>query len=820
MANRISGITIEIEGNTTKLSKALQGVNKDLKSTQSALKDVDKLLKLDPGNTDLLQQKQKLLAKAIEDTKKKLDKEKEALAQLASQDQTPKVTAQMDALQRQIVADEQSLKSLEKESGSFGSVAQQKFAAVGEAVKKVGEKISEVGDKIKGFGENLTKKVTAPIVAVGGASLAAFNEVDSGLDTIIKKTGATGEAAEQMGEILENIATSIPTDFETAGNAIGEVSTRFGVTGDKLEALSSLFIKFADINGTDVVTAVDSTQKALAAFGLGAENAEHLLDMMNATGQRTGVSVDTLASGLVSNAASFSELGLNIFQATEFMGDLETSGADSSAVLGGLAKALKNATAEGKPLDEALAELQSAILSGTDGMDGLTESYELFGKSGAQIYEAVKNGTIDFKNLGKQADISAGSVSDTFEATLDPIDKWKTTLNELKTVGAEVGGTLGDVLAPMIEKVGDFVKSLKEKWDSLSPETQEAIEKAVLIAAAVGPVITAIGGVVGAIGNIISIGGTLISMIGMLASPIGIVVAAIAAAIAIGVLLYKNWDEICAWAEQLKEKIVAAWNNVKESVTKAVDNMKTAVTNRWNAIKSTVSNAANNVKNAVSGAFNAVKSTITTAMDGAKNTVTTTWANMKAAFTEGGGGIKGAVSALKAGIESLWTGLFNTLDTITGGKLTAIYNAVKSKFDAVKNHIQNIVNTLKNIFNFKWELPKIKLPHFSWSMQDVGGIIQIPKISVQWYKKAYDQPYLFTQPTVMRGFGDGGGSGELVYGRDQLLRDIAQASGGGIDPNKIYEAVRAGASDATRNVYLNGRDLTRSLKSLGVSFNV
>lgn len=819
MANRISGITIEIDGNTTKLSKALQGVNKDLKATQNALKDVDKLLKFDPGNTDLLKQKQQLLKTAIEDTKEKLEKEKEALAQLAEKDQTPEVTAQMQALQREIAADEQSLKELKEEAKSFGTVAKQQFKAAGEAVQEVGKNISEAGSKITDFGSSMTKNVTAPIAAVGAASLAAFNEVDAGLDTIIQKTGATGEAADEMGQILENLATSLPTDFETAGNAIGEVNTRFGVTGEKLEELSALYIKFADINGTDVTTAVDSTQKALAAFGLGAENAEHLLDMMNATGQRTGVSVDSLAAGLVTNSAAFSELGLNIFQATEFMGDLEVSGADSSAVLGGLSKALKNATAEGKPLDEALAELQSSIVNGTDGMDGLTASYELFGKSGAQIYEAVKNGTLDFQNLGKQADISAGSVADTFEATLDPIDKWKTTLNELKVVGAEVGGTLGDILAPMIEKVGDFIKQLKEKWDSLSPATQEAIEKAVLIAAAVGPVIAAIGGLVSMIGNIISIGGALISGIGMLASPVGIVIAAIAALVAIGVALYQNWDEICAWAEQVKERVVEAWNNMKQKVNEAVENVKKNVTEKWNAVKTAVTGAVSNVKNAVSTAFNAVKTTVSTAMEGAKSTVTSAWANMKQSFSDAGGGIKGIVEGLKSGITTLWTGMFSTLDTLTNGKLSSIYNWFTQKFNAVKTFLTGIVNSIKGIFNFEWSLPKLKLPHFTWTWEDIGGIVKYPKISVQWYKKAYDQPYLFTQPTVLQGFGDGGGSGEMVYGRDQLLRDIAQASGGGIDPNKIYEAVRAGASDATRNIYLNGRDLTRSLKSLGVSFN-
>lgn len=819
MANRISGITIEIDGKTDKLQHALQDVNKDLKNTQNALKDVDKLLKFNPGNTDLLKQKQQLLKTAIEDTKDKLDKEKEALAQLATQDQTPKVTEQMQALQRQIADDEAALKRLEEESKSFGSVAKQQFQAAGEAVKEVGAKVSEVGDKVKGVGEGISKNVTAPIVAMGAASMAAFTEVDKGLDTITQKTGATGAAAEEMSEILESITTSLPTDFETAGNAIGEVNTRFGLTGEKLEELSKQYIQFAKINGTDVVGAVDTSQKALAAFGLGAENAGRLLDAMNATGQKTGVSVDTLASGLVSNAAVFNELGLNIFQATEFMGKLEVSGADSASVLSGLSKALKNATAEGIPLDQALADLEKTIVNGSEDVDGLTAAYDLFGKSGANIYQSLKNGTISFTELGKAATISAGSVSDTFEATLSPMDDWKMTMNELKLAGADLGATLGETLRPMMEKVGDVIQNLKERWEALSPETQEAIVKAAGIVAAVGPIIMVIGGLVGAIGNIISVGGALISGIGMLASPVGIVIAAIAALVAIGVALYQNWDEICAWAEQVKERVVEAWNNMKQKVTEAVDNVKKNVTEKWNAIKNAVTGAVSNVKNAVSTAFNTVKNTVSTAMEGAKSTVTTAWANMKQSFSDAGGGIRGIVEGLKSGITTLWTGMFSTLDTLTNGKLSSIYNWFTQKFNAVKTFLTGIVNSIKGIFNFEWSLPKLKLPHFTWTWEDIGGIVKYPKISVQWYKKAYDQPYLFTQPTVLRGFGDGNG-GEMVYGREALLRDIAQASGGGIDPNKIYEAVRAGASDATRNIYLNGRDLTRSLKSLGVSFNV
>ena len=779
MANRISGITIEINGDTSKLSSALSGVNKDLRATQTALRDVDKLLKFNPGNTDLLRQKQQLLKTAIEDTKQKLETEKEALAQLASQDQTPEVTAQMQTLQRQIIEDENELKRLQDEAKSFGSVAKQQFEAAAESVKAVGEKVSEAGDKIKGFGEGMTKNVTAPLAAVGGASLAAFSEVDEGLDTIIKKTGATGAAADEMGAIMESIATTIPTDFATAGNAIGEVNTRFGVTGDKLEELSTQFIQFASLNETDVTSAVDSTQKALAAFGLGAENAGRLLDAMNATGQRTGVSVDALASGLVSNAAAFDEMGLNIFQATEFMGDLEMSGAESSAVLGGLGKALKNATADGVPLNDALGQLQNSIRNGTGEVDGLTMAYELFGKSGATIYEAVKNGTVDFTNLGKAADITTGSVSETFDATLDPIDSWQTTLNQLKLTGAELGATLGSVLQPILEKVGEVVKTLKERWEALSPETQDAIVKAAMIAAAVGPIIAVVGSIVSGIGS-------LISGIGMLMSPVGLVIAAIAAAIAIGVALYQNWDEICQWAENLKQRIVEAWENIKTSVTDAVDNMKTAVTERWENIKSGVSTAVNNVKNTVTTAFSNVRNTVTTTMSNVRNTVTSSWSAAQTAFANAGGGIRGIVAGLSAGIRSMWTGMFNTIDSLTGGRLSAIYNWFTSKFSAIQSYISGVVQRIRGIFNFSWSFPHIRLPHFSWSWQDIGGVVKIPRISVTWYKKAYDEPYLFTQPTVMRGFGDGGGSGEIVYGRDQLMRDIAKASGGSSININVY----------------------------------
>ena len=418
MANRIKGITIEIEGNTTKLQTALSGVNKDLKTTQSNLRDVKSLLKLDPTNTELIRQKQELLGKAIEDTKKKLDTEKEALKQLKAADQTPEVVEQQAALQREIAADENSLKSMKDELSSVGPAGLQAFFAVGEQVKEVGKKITEVG-------ETLTQKITVPLAALGGASIAAFKVVDDGYDTMIKKTGATGEAAEEMIDIIDSLATSIPTDFKTAGSAVGEINTRFDVTGQELEDLSAKYIKFADLNNTDVTSAIDKTQKAMAAFGVSTEDAGAFLDTLNKAGQDTGVSVDRLADDMANNATALKELGMNASDSAAFLSKLSKNGIDSSAAISGMKKALVNATKDGNTFQEEIEVISDRIINAQSSTIAYQEAIDLFGaKAGPQLADALREGRISFEELGTAMQENIGNIDTTFEATQDPIDQF------------------------------------------------------------------------------------------------------------------------------------------------------------------------------------------------------------------------------------------------------------------------------------------------------------------------------------------------------------------------------------------------------------
>lgn len=483
-------------------------------------------------------------------------------------------------------------------------------------MKKAGESIKQVGDKTTEVGKNLSTSVTLPLVGIGAASLAAFNEVDEGLDTIITKTGASGKALDKMKGQMESIATKIPTDFKTAGEAIGEVNTRFGLTGAALESLATKFIQFAKINNVDVSTAIDKTQKVVAAFGLKAEDTGLLLDTFNAVGQRTGVSMDTLTSLMVTNSASLQQLGFSASDAANFLGNVEMSGADTTQVMSGLSKALANATEKGIPMKDALQAIQDSMVNAKTDTEGLQVAYELFGKkAGAAIYEACKNGSLNFSELGTSMEENMGSVETTFDATLDPIDSFTTTMNQLKIVGAEVGATLMSALKPVLEKVAEVLRGLKEKWNSLSPGMKEAIINFGLIVATVGPVLVVIGKVISAVGIITSALSPLIGLLtgtsaattavgvagagsaagtvaagtaatgasvgfGALSAsllPIIGIIAAIVAVIAGVILVIKNWGAITEWFK-------GVWEVVSSSVMSIWTSVATTFQTIWNGV--------------------------------------------------------------------------------------------------------------------------------------------------------------------------------------------------------------------------------------------
>lgn len=221
----------------------------------------------------------------------------------------------------------------------------------------------------------------------------------------------------------------------------------------------------------------------------------------------------------------------------------------------------------------------------------------------------------------------------------------------------------------------------------------------------------------------------------------------------------------------IKTTISTVWNAIKSTVQTVMNAIKSTVSSIWNSIKSTVTSVINAIKSVVSSVFNAIKSTISSILNGIKSTFSSVW-----------NGIKSTVSSVINGVKSTISSGLNGAKSVVSSVLGAIKSKFSSIFEGAKTIVSNAINKIKGFFNFSWSLPKIKMPHFSISGSFSLNPPSIPHFSVSWYKKAMDEPYMFTEPTVFnvnpvtghaRGAGEAGD--EVMIGKDTMLNMIRQA---------------------------------------------
>lgn len=822
MAGRIAGITIEIDGNTTKLSKALQGVNKDIKNTQSSLKDIDKLLKFDGGNVTLLKQKQEQLANAIDKTKQKLEQEKNALKQLKEGDQTPEVKAQMEALERQIADDEQKLKQLTQESKNFGSVAKQQFKAAGDAIKACGDKIKSVGDKMTSIGRNLSLKVTAPLTLIGKQAVTSFAEVDKTMQLTNKTMGNTTEEAKLLSDAMKDAAANSTFGMTDAATASLNFA-RAGLSAEEAASALAPAMNLAAGEGGNLDTVSAGLVATINGFGDSFDSAEHYADVFANACNNSALDVDSLSDSMSVAAPIFNAAGYSIEDAALYMGVMANAGIPASEAANslktGLARLISPAK-EGagwmKKLGIEVTNADGSMKDSTkiqkelhDAFSGLSESEQIaaasaiFGKNQMSKWLALINtAPEDVDSLATSLE-KEGTTAEMADAMMSgfggSLEKLKSNVDVAKT-------SLGEALAPTISKVAEKIQQLVEWFNNLDEGQQQTVAKIALVVAAIGPVLIILGTLISSIGSIVSVIGTAVGAMGglsgamtLLSGPVGIVIAVIAGLIAVGVLLYQNWDTICEYATKLKEWVTQKWEELKTSVTEAVTNLKTAITEKWDAIKTAVSEKLESIKSAVSEKWTAIKDTVSnkleemkssasekweavksaasTVLDAMQTTAETKWENIKSAYEKAGGGIEGVVAATMTTIKEKWTAGFDLINTLTGGKLDGLKSKIDNAFNSAVDIVTRAVSALKNLVNFEWSLPHIKIPHFSISGSFSLNPPSIPHISVSWYRKAYDNPIMFTRPTVIptangfKGFGDGNGA-EVVLGLDKL-KEIA-----------------------------------------------
>lgn len=316
MASRIQGITVEIGGDTTKLSKALESVNKSIKGTQSGLKDVNKLLKLDPSNTELVVQKQKMLKDAIEVTKEKLATLKTAAQQANEQLANGEITQQQyDALQREIVETEQNLRSLQDQAATTNAT----LAKIDEA----GEKLQNIGSSVENVGKKFLP-VTAAVTGLGTAAVKTAADFDSEMSKVSAISGATGDDFDQLRAKAREMGAKTKFSASEAASAMEYMAMAGWKTSDMLNGIEGI-MNLAAASGEDLATTSDIVTDALTAFGLSAADSGHFADILAAASSNANTNVSMMGETFKYCAPIAGALGFSAEDTAEAIGLMKTS---------------------------------------------------------------------------------------------------------------------------------------------------------------------------------------------------------------------------------------------------------------------------------------------------------------------------------------------------------------------------------------------------------------------------------------------------------------------------------------------------------------
>lgn len=364
------------------------------------------------------------LQTAISDQEQRLDELKEkykeiVIEQGAESDEAQALAGEISALSGELSDNKAKIQAAEDATDKLGT----SFEETAENTEKADEGFTTMKGVLSDLVSTAIQAAITALKEMAAAAYEAWEAYDSGRDIITKATGATGEQAEELKAVYNDVSRTVKGSFDDIGTAIGEVNTRFGSTGDELQDLSEQFLKFAELNGTNVKSSIDSVQSTMAAFGLSTEDTAAFLDTLNKAGQDTGVSMDSLLSAMKSNSTALQEMGYTASDAAMFLANLDKSGVESSAVMTGLKKALQNAVKDGKPMSEAMSELEESIKGAKDSTEAITVASELFGsKAGAAIASAVRDGRLSFQQLGTSLSDFGGSVDSTYENILSAND--------------------------------------------------------------------------------------------------------------------------------------------------------------------------------------------------------------------------------------------------------------------------------------------------------------------------------------------------------------------------------------------------------------
>lgn len=776
MANRIKGITVEIGGDTTKLQTALKSVNGQIKNTQSALKDVERLLKLDPSNTTLLAQKQKLLTQAIGETKEKLETLKLAAQQANEQLQNGEISKeQYDALQREIIETEEQLKKLESQASKANQVLG-KASEVGSKFENVGNKITDVGKK--------TSVASAAVTAMGGVAVKTAADFESSMSQVQATMGITSDFMSDLNgksvntmDALSDLAKEMGAKTAFSASECAEALNYLALAGYNTQEMADTLptvLNLAAAGNIELASASDMVTDAMSALGMKTADADKMVDQMAKTASTTNTSVGQLGEGILTIGATAKTVKGGTAELNTALGILANNGikgAEGGTHLRNVILSLQS------PTDTAAKSLQTLGVSVFDSegnmrslndilgelnrsMDGMTSEEKsniiskIFNKTDLSSVNALLANTGEkWDGLQNAIENSGGAAQKMADTQLDNLNG---QLTILKSAVEGFAISIGEALMPMIKNIVAKLQSFVDWLNNLDEGTRQVIVKVGLFVVALGPMLVILGTVISKLGIAIQAfsklglkisaavakaGGlsAVFSKMGAAIMGINPIVIAVVAAISV---LVGAFTHLWKTNEEFKNNVIAIWNRVKA----VFDGFAQGIVERLNALGFNFSSITEVIKtvwngfcnflapvfegvftqivNILEGALGAITGLLdifigiftgnwTQVWEGVKGTFSSVWEFIKNTFTTCITAIQNIANAVLGWFGTSWTAVWTSIKDFFVNMWTAISTFFTGIWEGIKNVVTTSVMFIASFFETAFEL--ITLPfQFIW----------------------------------------------------------------------------------------------------------
>ncbi|WBL16380.1 phage tail tape measure protein [Sutcliffiella sp. NC1] len=576
------------------------------------------------------------------------------------------------------------------------------------AMQNSEKKTSKMGKVIGGLAMGAIAGLGTALVGIGTAGFNAAKEFEQASNIIRLGTGATGDALKDLENSYKEVFKSVPQGSEEVATVLADLNTRTGETGETLETLSKKYLDLSRISGEASADLVESGSRGFEAWGIGAEESMGKMDNLWKIAQTTGAGVGDLMSQMDKHGATMRNAGLSYDEAALLMGNLEAAGYDADKAMGAFSKGIANIAKEGKNPAEVLPQVIKEIQNMEDAGEATGKAMEVFGtKAGSEMAEMIRSGAFSIEELEGIIASSSETIDKAGEDTL--------------TFGERFQMFKDKAMVALIP-VGEFILNIAEK---VLPILETAFDKTFEI----------VTGIIDFFRDKISImqgdsDGTFSEMgetISSIMSSIGKIIDTTVTFIS------RLWEK---YGEKYLSYISKTFGNIKKVISGTLDVILGVVntvlgilTGDWDKAWSGIQKITEGVKKILTGiisqAIETVKTTISTGLDFVREF-------FSSSFEKVGNTIDSAYSNIKR--------IFNKIKD-------AIISPVENAVDKVRE----MIGKIKEAFNFKWELPKLKLPKVSVNMEKNGWGIPIPKFDIKWHKYGG----FFDQPTIA-GLGEAG----------------------------------------------------------------